>query len=165
MPGAPQESGPGGFRPPGGGPGGMMPPGMGSSGSTSDAAPISSSYMTIEPHLKVFWIRSRRWTRSESQNVLLSLALSTSIVSVADIKKGLAQQGDSVPKLPDVVVKLGLETFQGQMKAAGIAVTEFKDSKVVVNAAVGVRDRKLQRSRSCPRAPFIPDGTFRPEAW
>ena len=62
---------------------------------------------------------------------------------MADIKKGLAQQGDSVPKLPDVVVKLGLETFQGQMKAAGIAVTEFKDSKVVVNAAVGVKDAKL----------------------
>ena len=93
--------------------------------------------------LKVVLDQIEKVDKNESQNVLLSLALSTSIVSVADIKKGLAQQGDSVPKLPDVVVKLGLETFQGQMKAAGIAVTEFKDSKVVVNAAVGVKDAKL----------------------
>jgi hypothetical protein len=120
-------------------PGGMFPGG----GGTSDVAPVSSSYMTIDPQLKAVLDQAEKVDKQAGQIVLLSVALSSSAITVEDLKKGLAQQGDNAPKVPDFMLKFGLVNFQNELKAAAVAVTEFNDSKVVANAAVGVKDAKL----------------------
>lgn len=130
----------------------MTPPGMfpGSGGSTSDAAPVSSSYMTINPQLKAVLDQAEKVDRKEGQNVLLSFALSTEVVAeegvngLLPVLDGfLALMGYNLPKLPGTMLKLGVEFFQPQTKGAALAVTQLSDSKVVANAAVGVTDAKL----------------------
>ncbi len=154
MPGGPPGRGPGGppggFRPPSGMPGGMAPPGMTGEGAAADgAAPASSSYLTIDPQLKAVLDQVEKVDKTENQNVLLSAAMSTSALSTADLKKALAQaqaqQGSTVPPIPDAVLKLSLDTIKGQLKAVGLAVTGFDESKVISNAAVAVKDAAFAR--------------------
>jgi flagellar basal body-associated protein FliL len=138
----------GGYQPPAGmPPGGMMPPGMhpGSGGSTSDAAPVSSSYLTIEPELKAVFDQIEKVDSQEGQAVLLSLVFSTKAVSLEDVKKGFELQGDKVPKVPNEGMNIALELFQSQVKAAGLAITELNDSKLDVNAAIAAKDAKLAK--------------------
>lgn len=141
-----QPPGAGGFQPPSGMPGGMTPTGMTGGGSTAGAAPFSSSYMTIDPHLKSVLDQAEKLDKNENQNVLLSLALSTSSISVDALKKLMAQQGGNVPQVPDFGLKFALEAMRSQLKAVGVAVTEFSDSKVAVNTAVGAKDDNLAQT-------------------
>ncbi len=123
----------------------MMPPGMGQGGGgdDSDAAPVSTSYMTIDPHLKAVLDQVEKADKKENQNVLLSLAVSTSAVSVGDVKKNMAQQGVDTSMVPDVGLKVVLDLVQSKLKAVGIAVTEFSQSKICVNAGAEFADAKL----------------------
>jgi hypothetical protein len=145
--GAPQQGGGrGGFQPPSSMPSGMAPPSMAGAGATSTtagAAPVSSSYLTIDPHLKAVLDQAERVDKNENQNVLLSLGVSTSAVSVEAIKKGMAEQGGNIPQVPDIALKFGLDAFKSQLKAVAVAVTEFSDTKVIANAAVGAKDTEL----------------------
>ncbi len=134
---------------------GMMPPGMfpgGGSGSTSDAAPVSSSYMSVEPNLKGVLDQVEKVEKKEEQKVLLSLAVSTSSFSVADIKKlfsavvmlaGDVPQAAELTKIPDLAIKVGLEAFKSELKSAGLAIVDFSESKVSLNFALGAKDAKL----------------------
>jgi len=139
---APAGGAPGGFQPPQGMPPGMFP---GGGGNTSDAPALSSSYMTIDPQLKAVLDQVEKVDKKENQNVLLSLALSTSGVSVDAVNKVLAQHGESLSKLPDGSPKMVLELFQSKLKAGAVAVTQFSDSKVILNGAVGFQDAKLAK--------------------
>ncbi|HEY7329934.1 MAG TPA: DUF1559 domain-containing protein [Gemmataceae bacterium] len=148
-PGGPGGGPPGGFQPPQNMPGGMAPPGMAgdAAAGVGDAAPISSSYLTIDPPLKAVLDQAEKADKTENQNVLFSFALSTSAISTDDLKKIMAQaqaqQGSNVPQVSDMALKVGLEYFKGQLKAAAVAVTDFGESKLVGNAAVAAKDAAL----------------------
>ncbi len=136
--------GPGGSQRPGM-PGGMAPPGMTTEGGgPNEPAPMSSSYMTIDPQLKAVLDQVEKVDKTENQNVLLSAAVSTSFISVDDLKKFIAraqeEQGSNVPHVPDAMLKIALESFKNELKAAGVAITDFNESKVEANAAVAAKD-------------------------
>jgi uncharacterized protein (TIGR03067 family) len=134
----------GGFQPPSGMPPGMTPPNMtGGAGSASGPAPVSSSYLTVDKHLKSVLDQAERVDKSENQNVLLSVAVLTAGVSEEEFKKGMAQQGSNMPQIPDVALRFMLDAVKSQLKAVGLAVTEFNESKFVANAAAGVKDATL----------------------
>jgi DNA-directed RNA polymerase subunit M/transcription elongation factor TFIIS len=150
--GAGGPGGPGGFQPPPGMNPGMMPPGMfpgGADGSsTPSAAPVSSSYMTVETNLKAVLDQIEKADKKEDQKILFSLAISTSHITVEDAKKlmslltMLSPEAADLNKLPDFAVKVGLEKFKNDLKAAGIAIVDFTESKVTVNAAFAAKDSK-----------------------
>jgi DNA-directed RNA polymerase subunit M/transcription elongation factor TFIIS len=146
-PGGP--GGPGGFQPPPNMPGGMVPPGMAGedNGATNGPAPVSSSYLTVDPQLKAVLDQAEKADKNENQNVLVSFAISTSAVSAEDLKKLLAQaqsqQGVNVPQVPDVALNMLLNTLKDQVKAVGVAITDFNESKIAGNAAVAARDAAL----------------------
>jgi DNA-directed RNA polymerase subunit M/transcription elongation factor TFIIS len=160
-PGGPAGPG-GGFQPPQNMPGGMAPPGMAgdASAGVSDAAPVSSSYMTIEPQLKSVLDQAEKADKTENQNVLFSFAMSTSLVSFEELKKGMAQaqaqQGANIPQVPDLALKMGLEYVKGQLKAVGIGVTDFNESKVSGNLAVAAKDGTLAKDWEKKAGEFIP---------
>jgi hypothetical protein len=133
----------GGFQPPSGMPSGMAPSSMTGGGNAAGAAPESSSYMTIDPHLKAVLDQAERVDKNENQNVLLSVAMSTAALSVEYLKKSMAQQGGNIPQVPDFALKLFLDSFRNQLKAVGVAVTELSDSKIAGNVAVGAKDATL----------------------
>ncbi|HEY7426925.1 MAG TPA: DUF1559 domain-containing protein [Gemmataceae bacterium] len=142
QPGKPggQPSGVGGFKPPSmpGAPG--MVPGTRPGGSDSGPAPVSSSYLTVDPHLKAVLDQVEKTDTKEGQVVLLSVAVNASVMDaehfkeLAEFVKKLIQQSD-VPQLPDFVRK--------QIEAAGFGLTELSDAKISANAAVEVRGEKL----------------------
>jgi DNA-directed RNA polymerase subunit M/transcription elongation factor TFIIS len=141
--------GPGGFRPPSGMAGGMAPPGMTGEGGggPNEAAPVSSSYMTIDPQLKAVLDQVEKVDKTENQNVLLSFAFSTSLVSPEHLKELMAQaqaqQGSKIPQVPDVALKVVLDTVKSKLKAVGVAVTDFNESRVIGNAAVAAQNATL----------------------
>ncbi len=144
-PGGPGGSGSGGFRPPTGMPGGAAPPGMtGEGAGANEPAPVSTSYMTIDPQLKAVLDQVEKVDKTDNQNVLLSTALSTSVVSADDLKKLMAQaqaqEGSNIPQIPDTLLNLGWNAVKDQLKAVAVAVTEFNESKVAGNAAVAAKD-------------------------
>ncbi|HTU89761.1 MAG TPA: TIGR03067 domain-containing protein [Gemmataceae bacterium] len=142
----------GGFRPPQGMmPPAMMPPGMAGGGGasasvTSEAAPFSSSYMTVDPQLKAVLDQVEKVDKTENQHVLLSAAVSSSLVSLEDVKKLMAeahQQDANVPQVPDVALKLVVDSFKSQVKAVGAAITDFNESRLSGNVAVAAKDASL----------------------
>jgi hypothetical protein len=129
--------------------GGQMPPGMAPPGTArtageGEAAPPSSSYMTIDPNLKAALDQVEKVNQKEGQAVLVSIALSTSTVSLDVIKKGLAEQAE-VPQIPDFALNLGLAKIKSDVKAIAVALTELNDSKLTAAAAVSTKDSKLSQ--------------------
>jgi hypothetical protein len=140
-----QGGGPGGAQRPNGMPGGMTPPGMtAEGGGANEPAAMSSSYMTIDPQLKAVLDQVEKVDKTENQNVLLSTAVTTSFISMEDLKKLITraqeEQGSNVPHVPDAMLKIALESFKNELKAVGVAVTDFSESKVEANAAVAAKD-------------------------
>jgi hypothetical protein len=126
-------------------PGGMTPPGMtAEGGGANEPAAMSSSYMTIDPQLKAVLDQVEKVDKTENQNVLLSAAVTTSFISMEDLKKLIVraqeEQGSNVPHVPDAMLKMALESFKNELKAVGVAVTDFSESKVEANAAVAAKD-------------------------
>src|SRR5579883_476750 len=143
-PGAP-SGGQRGGRPsgPSGMPPGMSPPSMTDGAGSTGAPSASSSYMTVSEHLKSVLDQAERVDKGENQNVLLSAAVLTAGVSEEDFKKGMAQSGGNASQIPDVALKFFLDAAKSQLKAVGIAVTEFNESKLALNAAAGVKDAAM----------------------
>ena len=148
---------PQGFQPPGGMPPGMMPPGMNRGGGSGDteAAPVSSSYLTVEPNLKAVLDQVEKTDKKEGQGVLLSGAVHMSLLSVDDIKKALAEQPDA-PKIPDFILKIGLEQFKNNVKTIGVGLTELSDSKLAAAIAVATKDAKTAQGYEKDLSPQLP---------
>jgi hypothetical protein len=146
----------GGFQPPGGFPPGMMPPGTNRGGSAdTEAAPVSSSYLTVEPNLKAVLDQVEKTSQKEGPGVLLSGAVHMSVLSVDDVKKSLAEQPDA-PKIPDFILKIGLEQFKNNVKTVGVGVTEFSDSKLAAAVAVATKDAKTAQGYEKDLSPQLP---------
>lgn len=120
----------------------MMPPGANRGGSAdTEAAPVSSSYLTVEPNLKAVLDQVEKSSKKEAPGVLLSGAVHLSAFSVDDVRKLLAEQPDA-PKIPDFMLKIGLEQARSNVKSIGVGVTEFSDSKLAAAIAVATKDAK-----------------------
>lgn len=146
--------GSGGFRPPMGMPPGMTPPGMGgesSGGADANApAPFSSSYMTIDPHLKSVLDQVEKVDKTENQNVLLSAAVSTSALTLEHLKEFVAQAklegqrtGTPMPPVSEFGLKFVVDTLKTQLKAVGAAVTDYHETKISGNVGVTAADVNL----------------------
>jgi hypothetical protein len=128
---------PGGFQPPSGMQQGMMRPGMaqgGGNGSTADAAPVSTSYMTVEPDLKAVLDQVEKIDDKEGQHVLLSLAWLKAVK--------LAQAAPKMDQIPPSLSDFLSTVMASAPKALGVGVTGFEESKVALNFGAAFRDAK-----------------------
>jgi flagellar basal body-associated protein FliL len=146
-PGAPgggaPGGGPGGQQPPGAMNPGMMPPGMfgGGRGSTSDAAPVSTSYMSVDPQLKAVLDQVEKVDKSnEKQKVLFSFALSKAAFTAGPPTNTTQSEMGDIP-LPLLVFILKLKKSYDP-KALAVGVTEFGESQVSATFAVATKDVK-----------------------
>ncbi|MHB1425110.1 MAG: TIGR03067 domain-containing protein [Gemmataceae bacterium] len=132
---------PRGFQPPAGMPQGMLPPGMsqgGTNGTTSDAAPVSSSYMTVDPHLKAVLDQVEKVDDKEGQNVLLSFAWLNSLKLVSS--GGLTAL--ILDQTPSALRDLFAMVEASDPKAFGVGVTAFSESKVSLNVGLAAKNVK-----------------------
>jgi hypothetical protein len=110
--------------------------GMGMGGGKSDAAPISSSYMTIDPHLKAVLDQVEKTDTEADQVVLASLAQ-----LIADDGKPFRRQQDEVLQMWEGFV--ALDKSQDDIKAQGVALIALSDKKLSYAAAVSAKDTKV----------------------
>jgi len=116
----------------------MMPSGMmpGGGGNTADAAPVSSSYLTIDPNLKAILDQVEKIDKKEGQALLLSLALKSSLLTVDNVKGSASQMGEFLTQ-----ARLGI--FKSNVKAFGVSVTELSESKFSQTRALCTKDEKI----------------------
>jgi uncharacterized protein (TIGR03067 family) len=131
-------TGPGGRMAPG-----MMPPGMmPGSGSTSDAAPVSSSYLTIDPRLKAVLDQVEKADTQDEQILLLSLALNHRLLPEVTANSLVHVLFDPT-QIPGSLLKVAGKVAGSEPQSVGLGVTEFSDAKFVANVAVTIKDAKV----------------------
>lgn len=159
--GGPQAGKSGNTAPPGGGknapngqgaksptgPNGRMPPGMatpgmfpGSSGA-SDAAPVSSSYLTVDPQLKAVLDQVEKVDAREEQSVLLSLALNHRLMP-GITANSLLHVLFNPNQIPASLLKLAFQVAASEPQCLGLGVTAFAEKKFVANVALATKDAK-----------------------
>jgi len=142
----PPGGGVGGFRPPGGFPPGIVPPGMSPGGGDSDSGPagVSSSYLTIDPHMKAVLDQVEKIDKKEGQVLLLSFAYNTSLLTVDNIKKSPRAGPLDVSPLTDASVsQTDLDKLKKNIKAIGKSLTELSESKFSQTRALSTKDEKI----------------------